>query len=131
LSLRAAVRAAIGALPRTAQELAEDLAVAGRELTAAEIAALDLPDRAEAERYVLNTGLIRRVGRGLKPSGYPDFPMPQKLRTDRSQGRVTISCQISDIDVAWQLAETAPAPPLRYVSSCRRSKHIDSRVSAR
>lgn len=40
------------------------------------------------------------------PSGYPDFPMPQKLRTDRSQGRVVISCQVSDIDVTWQLAET-------------------------
>jgi DNA-binding SARP family transcriptional activator/tetratricopeptide (TPR) repeat protein len=65
-SLRAAVRAAIGVLPRTAQELAEDLAVAGRELTAGEIAALELPDCAEAERQVLNTGLIRRVGRGLK-----------------------------------------------------------------
>lgn len=39
------------------------------------------------------------------PPGYPDFPMPQKLRTDRQGGRVMISCQVSDIDVAWQLAE--------------------------
>ncbi len=39
------------------------------------------------------------------PAGYPDFPMPQKLRTDRSHGRVTISCQVSDIDVTWRLAE--------------------------
>ena len=39
------------------------------------------------------------------PEGYPDFPMPQKLRTDRNQGRVVISCQVSDIDIAWQLAE--------------------------
>jgi uncharacterized protein YndB with AHSA1/START domain len=39
------------------------------------------------------------------PDGYPDFPMPQKLRTDHGNGRVTISCQVSDIDVAWQLAE--------------------------
>ena len=39
------------------------------------------------------------------PAGYPDFPMPQKLRTDRTHGRVTVSCQVSDIDVTWQLAE--------------------------
>jgi uncharacterized protein YndB with AHSA1/START domain len=35
--------------------------------------------------------------------GYPDFPMPQKLRADRAGGRVTISCQVSNIDFAWQL----------------------------
>jgi len=39
------------------------------------------------------------------PSGYPDFPMPQKLRVDQANDRVTISCQVSDIDVVWQLAE--------------------------
>jgi len=39
------------------------------------------------------------------PDGYPDFPMPQKLRTDHSTGRVTVSCQVSDIDITWQLAE--------------------------
>lgn len=39
------------------------------------------------------------------PDGYPDFPMPQHLRTDRTAGRVTVSCQVSDIDVTWQLAE--------------------------
>jgi uncharacterized protein YndB with AHSA1/START domain len=39
------------------------------------------------------------------PTGYPDFPMPQKLRVDRAHERVTISCQVSDIDVVWQLAE--------------------------
>jgi uncharacterized protein YndB with AHSA1/START domain len=39
------------------------------------------------------------------PDGYPDFPMPQQLRTDRTAGRVTVSCQVSDIDVTWQLAE--------------------------
>jgi uncharacterized protein YndB with AHSA1/START domain len=40
------------------------------------------------------------------PDGYPDFPMPQQLRTDPASGRVTISCQVSDIDFAWRLAET-------------------------
>jgi uncharacterized protein YndB with AHSA1/START domain len=39
------------------------------------------------------------------PTGYPDFPMPQKLRVDQASERVTISCQVSAIDVVWQLAE--------------------------
>lgn len=39
------------------------------------------------------------------PTGYPDFPMPQKLRTDQASCRVTVSCQVSDIDFVWQLAE--------------------------
>ena len=42
------------------------------------------------------------------PTGYPDFPMPQKLRVDQANERVTISCQVSDIDVVWQLAEAGP-----------------------
>lgn len=41
------------------------------------------------------------------PTGYPDFPMPQTMHTDQTGGRVTISCQISDIDTTWQLAESA------------------------
>jgi uncharacterized protein YndB with AHSA1/START domain len=39
------------------------------------------------------------------PTGYPDFPMPQKLRVDQARERVMISCQVSDIDIAFQLAE--------------------------
>lgn len=39
------------------------------------------------------------------PDGWPDYPMPQRLRTDRSHGRVVVSCQVSDIDFVWQLAE--------------------------
>jgi uncharacterized protein YndB with AHSA1/START domain len=35
----------------------------------------------------------------------PEFPMPQQLRTDTRAGRVTMSCQVSDIDFSWQLAE--------------------------
>ena len=42
----------------------------------------------------------------LWPVGYPDFPMPQQLRTDTSAGRVTMSCQVSDIDFGWRLADT-------------------------
>ena len=39
------------------------------------------------------------------PTGYPDFPMPQKLRVDQAGERVTVSCQVSDIDFVWRLAE--------------------------
>ena len=35
----------------------------------------------------------------------PHFPMPQQLHTDTRAGRVTMSCQVSDIDYSWQLAE--------------------------
>ena len=40
------------------------------------------------------------------PAGYPDFPMPQKLRADQADERVTISCQVFDIEIVWQLAES-------------------------
>ena len=65
-NLRAAVRAATGALPRPARDLAEALAAAGRELSAAELAALPLADRDAAEEAVLDTGLISRAGGGLR-----------------------------------------------------------------
>jgi hypothetical protein len=41
----------------------------------------------------------------LWPTGYPDFPMPQKLRVDQANERVTVSCQVSDLEFTWQLAE--------------------------
>jgi hypothetical protein len=41
----------------------------------------------------------------LWPAGYPDFPMPQKLRADRAGGQVIISCQVFAVDMVWQLAE--------------------------
>jgi DNA-binding SARP family transcriptional activator/tetratricopeptide (TPR) repeat protein len=65
-NLRAVVRAATGALPRPARDLAEVLAAAGRELSAAELAALPLADRDAAEEAVLDTGLICRAGGGLR-----------------------------------------------------------------
>jgi DNA-binding SARP family transcriptional activator/tetratricopeptide (TPR) repeat protein len=65
-NLRAAVRAATGALPRPARDLAEALAAAGRELSAAELAALPLADRDAAEEAVLDTGLISRARGGLR-----------------------------------------------------------------
>jgi DNA-binding SARP family transcriptional activator/tetratricopeptide (TPR) repeat protein len=65
-SLRATVRAALGALPPGGRELAEAIAAAGRGLTAGEIAALDLADRTEAERQVLDCGLVRRERGSLR-----------------------------------------------------------------
>jgi DNA-binding SARP family transcriptional activator/tetratricopeptide (TPR) repeat protein len=69
-NLRAAVRAATGALTRPARDLAEVLAAAGRALSAAELAALYLnlasADRDAAEAAVLDTGLVHRAGGGLR-----------------------------------------------------------------
>ena len=45
-------------------------------------------------------------GRGdvtIWPDGYPDFPMPQNLRTDADGKRVTVSCLVSDLVFAWKL----------------------------
>jgi uncharacterized protein YndB with AHSA1/START domain len=37
------------------------------------------------------------------PAGYPDFPMAQRLRAEPGDGRVTISCLVSDLLFRWQL----------------------------
>ena len=37
------------------------------------------------------------------PAGHPDFPMAQQVRTDVADGRVTISCLVSDLVFRWQL----------------------------
>jgi uncharacterized protein YndB with AHSA1/START domain len=42
-------------------------------------------------------------GYTMYPDGYPDFPMPQTIRT--ADGRVTVSCQVSDLVFEWQLSE--------------------------
>jgi DNA-binding SARP family transcriptional activator/tetratricopeptide (TPR) repeat protein len=65
-NLRAAVRAAAGTLPRPGRDLIEALAAAGRELSAAELAALPLADRDAAEEAVLDTGLVSRSRAGLR-----------------------------------------------------------------
>jgi hypothetical protein len=41
----------------------------------------------------------------LWPTGYPDLPLPQKLRVDQADGRVILSCQVFAIEVVWQLDE--------------------------
>lgn len=37
------------------------------------------------------------------PEGYPDFPMAQLLDTRREDGRVTVSCLVSDLRFEWRL----------------------------
>jgi uncharacterized protein YndB with AHSA1/START domain len=37
------------------------------------------------------------------PEGYPDFPMPQALRTDRSGRHAVISCLVSNLRFEWRL----------------------------
>jgi uncharacterized protein YndB with AHSA1/START domain len=43
----------------------------------------------------------------MYPDGYPDFPMPQTIQTARADGRVTVSCQVSDLVFEWRLEELA------------------------
>jgi uncharacterized protein YndB with AHSA1/START domain len=42
----------------------------------------------------------------MYPEGYPDFPMAQLLDSSRSDGRVTVSCLVSDLRFDWQLASS-------------------------
>jgi uncharacterized protein YndB with AHSA1/START domain len=45
-------------------------------------------------------------GRGdytMYPDGYPDFPMPQELRSNLDGHTVTVSCLVSDLVFAWRL----------------------------
>jgi Polyketide cyclase / dehydrase and lipid transport len=43
------------------------------------------------------------------PTGYPDFPMAQRLRSEPGDTRVTISCLVSDLVFRWQLREDGEA----------------------
>ena len=45
------------------------------------------------------------TGFTLFPRGYPDFPMPQAMRSDGR--RVTISCLVSHLVFEWRLEPTA------------------------
>ncbi|MBV9920322.1 MAG: hypothetical protein JOY78_05625 [Pseudonocardia sp.] len=56
--------------------------------------------------------------------------MPQRLRTDHAHGQVVISCQVADIDIIWQLAESATGPRSPSASSCPRRRHSGSTTSA-
>jgi uncharacterized protein YndB with AHSA1/START domain len=44
----------------------------------------------------------------MYPTGYPDFPMPQAMRTESSERRVVVSCLVSDLRFAWILEPQAP-----------------------
>ncbi|MGW4246114.1 SRPBCC family protein [Nocardia sp. NPDC004722] len=46
-------------------------------------------------------------GYTMYPDGYPDFPMPQTLRTDHHNQQVTISCLVSDLQFVWRLSPAA------------------------
>ncbi|MEA2449181.1 MAG: hypothetical protein QOG63_1113 [Thermoleophilaceae bacterium] len=39
------------------------------------------------------------------PDGYPDFPMPQEIRTSGDGHNVRISCLVSDLHFEWRLEE--------------------------
>jgi hypothetical protein len=39
------------------------------------------------------------------PSKHPDFGLPRVLSSDRSDGRVTVSCSLADIVFEWRLEE--------------------------
>jgi len=41
------------------------------------------------------------------PEGYPDFPMAQLLDSVQEEGRVTISCLVSDLRFQWRLEPLA------------------------
>jgi uncharacterized protein YndB with AHSA1/START domain len=42
------------------------------------------------------------------PDGYPDFPMPQALRTAGDGRGLTISCLVSDLVYEWRLEPLDP-----------------------
>jgi uncharacterized protein YndB with AHSA1/START domain len=44
----------------------------------------------------------------MYPDGYPDFPMPQDVRTNREDRRVTISCLVSELRFSWHLEPVEP-----------------------
>jgi hypothetical protein len=39
------------------------------------------------------------------PSKHPDFGLPRVLSSNRSDGRVTVSCSLADIVFEWRLEE--------------------------
>jgi uncharacterized protein YndB with AHSA1/START domain len=39
----------------------------------------------------------------MYPAGYPEYPMPQELRTDHDGGSVAISCLVSNLTFEWRL----------------------------
>jgi tetratricopeptide (TPR) repeat protein len=86
---------------RPARVLAEWLAAAGRELSAAELAALPLADRDAAEAAVLDTGLVCRSGAGLR---FRHALLAEAVRADLGeQGR-----RYEQLALAIETAAAAP-----------------------
>ena len=101
--LRTMVRATAGALSRPARDLVEVLAAAGRELSAAELAALSLPDRDDAEQAVLDSGLVFRSGGGLR---FRHALLAEAVRADLGeQGR-----RYEQLALAIEAAARLPGP---------------------
>lgn len=66
-----------------------------------------LYDPARFPDWWAGVGTVEVAGEGrytMFPEDYPDFPMAQVLDTHRDQGRVTVSCLVSDLRFQWRLA---------------------------
>jgi hypothetical protein len=66
-----------------------------------------LYDPAEFPLWWAGTGSVEAAGDAgdytMYPEGYPDFPMPQALKTSRENSTVQISCLVSDLCFDWRL----------------------------
>ena len=68
----------------------------------------------------------------IYPDGYPDFPMPQELRTDADGRGLTISCLVSDLVFEWRLEPLGRRDAHRACTSrSPRRRRTGSRRSAR
>ena len=114
-SLRAAVRAALGALPDPARLLAETVAAAGRAITAPEVAALAGSN--EAERCVLDSGLIRRAGGGL---AYRHALLAEAARTDLRDPEGTHLAVAQAIETAARDGDVRAAEVARHLQQAGR-----------
>jgi uncharacterized protein YndB with AHSA1/START domain len=82
-------------------------------------------DPARFPEWWMGIETVRTGGPGeftVWPAGYPDFPMPQKLRVDQAGERVTVSCQVSDIDFVWRLAEDGQGTAIEVTVSLPESE---------
>jgi len=71
-----------------------------------------LHDPAGFPQWWAGVETVRPDGRDhytMWPAGYPDFPMAQQLRAEHADGRVTISCLVSDLEFRWQLSAAGEA----------------------
>jgi uncharacterized protein YndB with AHSA1/START domain len=70
-----------------------------------------LYDPARFPDWWAGIGTVDVTGDGeytMYPDGYPDFPMAQLLDTRREEGRVTVSCLVSDLRFEWRLEPVDP-----------------------